>query len=365
VRVANEPGLRKHLTRLKKRIMNKLLLLAFTLFALSSLSAQVNITIELNTTTISGSIDPGGIYVAGGCCFGAPGDNQLLDPDGDGIYTATFQQDAGFSTFYTFLNGNCGDYSCKENIAGLACADPANFNDRFLPPVTQDTTIRACFGTCDTDGFCTIVTDSIDITFELNTESITIDASGIFLAGGSNFGGPGDNPMIDPDGDGIYTFTTRRARGFASFYTFTNGNCGDYSCKEDLEGLACGNPNSFNDRFLAPTMSDTIVKACFGNCASDGTCNTTSVRGPSMDENLFTLRPTLVNDFAEIVFGNHTGNTEKRMLVANASGQIIHKVDAANQFNYRLDTSNYPPGLYLFSVATEGTYLTKKFVVSR
>ncbi|MCX8210535.1 MAG: T9SS type A sorting domain-containing protein [Lewinella sp.] len=345
--------------------MNKFILFAFMLFALSPLTAQVNITIELNTATISGTIDPGGIFVAGGCCFGNPGDNELLDPDGDGIYTGTFQQDAGFSTFYTFLNGNCGDYGCKENIAGLACSDPANFNDRFLPPVMSDTIIRACFGTCDADGSCTIVTDSIDITFELNTETIMVDAGGIFLAGGSNFGNPGDNPMIDPDGDGVYTITVRKPQGFASYYTFTNGNCGDYSCKEDLEGLECGDPASFNDRFLSPVMSDTIVKACFGNCASDGSCTPSSVRGLSVDENLFTLRPTVVNDFAEIVFGNHVDGKEKQILIVNAAGQVVQTVDAAYQYNYRLDTSNYPPGLYLFSVATEGSYLTKKFVVSR
>jgi hypothetical protein len=112
-------------------------------------------------------------------------------------------------------------------------------------------------------------------------------------------------------------------------------------------------------------MSDTIVKACFGNCASDGSCTPSSVRGLSVDENLFTLRPTVVNDFAEIVFGNHVDGKEKQILIVNAAGQVVQTVDAAYQYNYRLDTSNYPPGLYLFSVATEGSYLTKKFVVSR
>jgi hypothetical protein len=229
----------------------------------------------------------------------------------------------------------------------------------------SDTIIRACFGTCDSNGSCTIVTDSIDITFELNTASITVDAGGIFIAGGSNFGNPGDNPMIDPDGDGIYTITVRKPEGFASFYTFTNGNCGDYSCKEDLEGLDCGIPNAFNDRFLAPTMSDTIIKVCFGNCANDGTCDPASVGGLSLDENLFTLYPTVVNDFANVVFGSHASSIEKQIIIVNTAGQIIHTVDATQQQNYRLDTSRFPPGLYVFSVRTRGTYLTTKFVVTR
>jgi hypothetical protein len=344
--------------------MPRLLLLFSFALGLAALHAQVNITIELNTETIE-TIDPGGIYVAGGTGFNSPGDNELLDPDGDGIYIITLQRETGFSSYYTFLNGNCGDYSCKENVAGRPCSDPTSFDDRFLPPVMSDTTILACFGTCDSDGSCTIVTDSIDLTFELNTETIAVDPSGIFLAGGRNFGNPGDNPMIDPDGDGIYTITLRKPMGFASYYTFTNGNCGDYGCKEDLEGLPCGNADVFDDRFLPPTMADTTIQACFGNCASDGSCTVTSVRGLTIDEELFQLRPTLVNDFTEIVFGTHAIGSKKQILVVNAFGQVIHTEEATYDANYRLSTSNYPPGLYLLSVETEGSMLTRKFVVSR
>ncbi len=192
----------------------KILPIFALLFTISSILAQVNITFELNAETLGTDIDPTGLYVAGGSGFGIPGDNELLDPDGDGIYTITIQKDVGFSSHYTFLNGNCPDWSCKENIGGLPCSDPANFNDRFLPEVTEDITIQACFGTCDDDGTCTIATDSVDITFTLNTENIAeIDPGGIFLAGGGNFGVPGDNPMVDPEGDGTYTITVRKTNG--------------------------------------------------------------------------------------------------------------------------------------------------------
>jgi hypothetical protein len=335
-------------------------------FATSFLFAQVNITFELNSETLD-MVDPGGLYIAGGTGFGGPGDNELTDPDGDGIYTITIQRDAGFSSFYTFTNGNCPDYSCKENIAGLPCSDPANFNDRFLPPVTSDTTILACFGTCDSDGSCTIVTDSINITFELNTETIAseIDPGGIFLAGGGNFGAPGENPMIDPDGDGIYTITVTKPMGFASYYTFANGNCPDFTCKEDLEGQPCGDPDSFNDRFLPSVMSDTTILACFGNCASDGSCTPTGVYGLSIDKTLFTLQPSLVNDYTDVIFGENAISRDKQILVMNSVGQVIHSVDASNATQYRLNTSDYPGGLYFINVKTDGVMLTKKFVVQQ
>ncbi len=322
---------------------------------------SIDITFELNTELIT--VDPGGIYIAGGGNFGAPGDNEMLDPDGDGIYTFTSRRPKGFVSHYTFANGNCPDYSCKENIAGLPCADPSAFNDRFLSAVMSDTTIMACYGTCDMDGTCTVVLDSIDLTFELNTSTISVDPGGIFIAGGGNFGNPGDNPMIDPDGDGIYTFTTRRAKGFASHYTFLNGNCPDWSCKEDLEGLECGDPNAFNDRFLPSTMSDSTIMACFGNCVSNGSCESSSSNEISIDEKLFEIRPTVVNNEINVLFRGASVYSTKEIVVLNSRGQVFLNQSSKNEHQVELTTIDFPAGVYLMNVRTKNSMLTKKFVV--
>ena len=103
---------------------------------------------------------------------------------------------------YTFLNSpsNGGDWSAKENLAGLPCGDPSNYNDRLLPNITSDTIIQHCFGSCETDGSCPPPpTSFVNITFTLNVSSIiqlggSIDSTGMFIAGGGNFGNPGDNP---------------------------------------------------------------------------------------------------------------------------------------------------------------------------
>jgi hypothetical protein len=344
--------------------MKKILPFLILALTFSSVFAQVNITFEVNTAAMS-SVDAAGIFLAGGTGFGVPGDNPMTDPDGDGIYSITVQRDQGIASNYTFLNGNCPGWDCKENLGGLPCADAANFNDRILSPVMSDTTILACFGTCDNDGLCTIITDSIEITFELNTENITVDPGGIFIAGGGNFGNPGDYPMIDPDGDGIYTITVTKAVGFNSYYTFTNGNCGDYSCKEDLDGLPCGDPAAFNDRFLAATLSDSTILACFASCVNDGTCIETSVNGLRIDENLFTLRPTLVNDFTNITFGENAISQKSQIVVMNAVGQIVHTADVQNESNYRVNTTQYSSGIYFLSIRTEKAMLTKKFVIQK
>ncbi len=326
-----------------------------------SMIDTIAITFELNAELIEVSEE--GLFIAGGGTFGDPGDNPLTDTDGDGIYTTTILKPAGFSSFYTFTNGACPDYSCKENLAGLPCADPANFNDRFLGPINEDTTIRACFGTCDDDGSCTIVTDSIEITFMLNTETIEVDPTGIFIAGGGNFGVPGDNPMVDPDGDGIYTFTSTRPVGFSSHYTFLNGNCPDWSCKEDLAGLPCADPNAFNDRFLDSAMENMTILACFGNCVADGSCMSVGVNELELDETLFTLAPTIAQGFTEIRFGDAVRGVQKNITVTSIAGQLIHKAtDSANDV-HRLNTEGYLPGVYFTSVRTENAVFTRKFIV--
>jgi hypothetical protein len=190
---------------------------------------------------------------------------------------------------YTFLNSptNGGDWNAKENLAGLPCGDPTNYNDRLLPNIFSDTTIQHCFGSCETDGSCPPPPSSfVNITFTLNVSSIissggVIDPTGMFIAGGGNFGIPGDNLMTDL-GNGTWSFTINKPIGFTSDYTFTNGDSG-WGAKENISGLPCAVP-PYDDRNLAPVYSDTTIQHCFGTCDYDGTCN--SVVNPPSSVNV-------------------------------------------------------------------------------
>ena len=64
-------------------------------------------------------------------------------------------------SFYNF-NGNCSDWSCKEDISGLPCADPGNYNDRsnLLGGFTQDTTLYLQYGDCSTPSGNTGIVDN-------------------------------------------------------------------------------------------------------------------------------------------------------------------------------------------------------------
>ena len=259
-----------------------------------------NVTLEVNTASIyqnGGSVGPNGMYAGGGFVGDAMG-LQLTQNTTDTLkWSGVATVIAGSSpNYYTFLNSpsNGGDWGAKENLAGLPCGDPSNYNDRLLPNIFSDTTLQHCFGSCETDGSCPPPpTSFVDITFNLNVSSIiqlggSIDSTGMFIAGGGNFGNPGDNPMTDL-GNGVWSFTVNKPIGFTSDYTFTNGNSG-WGAKENISGLPCAVP-PYDDRNLAPVYSDTTIQHCFGTCDYDGTCSSVVLSG-----NEFLLKGILAVD---------------------------------------------------------------------
>ncbi len=133
------------------------LILFFVAASIAGTAQNVNITFKVNTANIT--VDAAGIFLAGGANFGAPGDNPLTDADADGVWEITIVKPAGALGNYIFLNGNCGDWSCKEQMAGKSCAD-GQYNDRLLPTITSDTTLMTCFEECSTDGSCPTPTAS-------------------------------------------------------------------------------------------------------------------------------------------------------------------------------------------------------------
>ena len=276
-----------------------------------------NVTLEVNTASIyqnGGTVGPNGMYAGGGFLGNAMG-LQLTQSTTDTLKwfgNATVIAGSG-PNHYTFLNSptNGGDWNAKENLAGLPCGDPTNYNDRLLPNIFSDTTIQHCFGSCETDGSCPPPPSSfVNITFTLNVSSIissggVIDPTGMFIAGGGNFGIPGDNLMTDL-GNGTWSFTINKPIGFTSDYTFTNGDSG-WGAKENISGLPCAVP-PYDDRNLAPVYSDTTIQHCFGTCDYDGTCNSV-VNPPSSVNVTFQVDMSEVTDPYSVPEINATFNS--------------------------------------------------------
>ena len=114
--------------------------------------ASYTVTFNVHTDLIAGNVSADGIYIGGG--FVGNNDALLLDDsDGDGVWSGSTSLPAAGGHF-TILNGNCSDWSCKEDISGQPCADAGNYNDRnnLLGGFSQDTTLNLQYGSCDTPG---------------------------------------------------------------------------------------------------------------------------------------------------------------------------------------------------------------------
>ncbi|MDC1108820.1 T9SS type A sorting domain-containing protein [Flavobacteriaceae bacterium] len=232
-----------------------------------------DVTFSVNTANIT--VGDLGMYVGGGVLGGANA-YAMSDDDQDGTWTVTVALNEGTTGNYIFLNSPTADndWGAKENLAGQACSDPNNFDDRILAPVTADTTLLHCFGSCETDGSCP--SEFFDVTFSVNTANITVGENGMY-AGGGVLGDATAYAMSDDDGDGTWTVTVSLLSGTSGNYTFLNSpNDGsDWGAKENLAGQECADANNFNDRILAEVTGDITLLHCFGTCDTDGSCPST------------------------------------------------------------------------------------------
>ena len=121
-----------------------------------------NVTLKVDASNIV--VGASGLF-AGGGVLGDAQAVQLTDADGNNIYegVGSFPPTGGH---YVFLNGpiDGGDWGAKEDLNGLPCADPNNWNDRLMPPLSSDSTVCFEFGTCNPCGGSTgVIDDAKDV----------------------------------------------------------------------------------------------------------------------------------------------------------------------------------------------------------
>lgn len=334
------------------------------LFATSAMAQNVNVTFQLNTSNVAN--DPAGYFIAGGTAFGVPGDNALTQDASDpNLWTITMSVPANTYLNYTFTNGNCPDYSCKENIAGLPCADAGNFNDRFLN-VSADTTILACYETCDSDGTCTAPPTPVNITFRVDMSNETVDAAGVKVAG--SFQGWNDqaNPMTDV-GNGVWETTVTLNPEIEIEWKFINGAWGGDESFDTINYTACtkttveANGDVFVNRVLASTGTvDAILPTYVFN-----ECTTTNTKEVFTKDGLFEINPTLVTNEAIINFTEDAVSADKQIRVINAVGQVVLNETVGQAMQYRLDATEFTNGLYFVVIEADGVAQTTRILVSK
>ncbi len=317
----------------------------------------VEITFQVGSGNIVAS--PDGLFVAGGGNFGNPGDYPLNDDDGNGVWELTVERANGFESFFTFTNGNCPDYSCKENIEGQSCANPDNFNDRKIGPVTQNVTLATCFGEC-TDGFdtCSGSTTAANVTFQVDMNDYTEPFTTVYLSGQMN-GWAGDaNPLTDADGDGVWETTLMLAPDTYE-YKFTLDNWAvDEQFAPDETCVISINNGEFVNRIV--TVEEDMTVCFFWNTCD--ACEALSTNDLTIDNNFFNLQPNLVDNFTNLSFAKMSSN-ERLVRVFSATGVLVFEQKVAGSLTMlHLNTSNFQKGIYLVNVLDGDVLGTQKML---
>ena len=297
------------------------------------------------------------VYVSGTFNNWSGDANPLSDPDFDGVWEGELMLLNGTYEYKVTLD----NWNAQEAFLGFEeCTkrDPSGqFVNRLLLVSGETDLPTFCFNSCYACG------QEVQLTFRLGFGDVEPSPDGVWLAGGGNFDVPGGKfQMQDNDGDDVYEITMPRSLGFGSFYTFTNGNCPDYSCKENLAGLPCGDPNNFNDRTLLPLEESTTIETCFGTCAEDVKC-TVSTTTLQKDDRLFTLEGNPpVNEQTRIQFGS-TSLSTKYVSLQNSIGVVLQQWTFDEGIvSEIISTAGLPSGMYLITVRTGDRYYTRKLI---
>ena len=298
------------------------------------------VTFKVNTANIT--VGPNGLF-AGGGVVGLANAVQLLDPDGNGVYEGSTTLTGNAGGNFGFFNSPAWDqdWNTKENLAGLPCADPANYNDRIMPTFTQDTTLLFCFGACVNDTVCPAPQADYLLTFKVNTSNITVGPNGIY-AGGGILGGSRALELTDDDGDGVYEGDTLITGQGGGNYIFLNSpaNDTDWGTKENLNGLPCADAGNYDDRIMPSFGQDTTLSFCFGTC--DTACSSIGIL--EADDN-FVVKP---NPASDVLFIENTTGTASTVAIYSITGAKV--MEQNFEANTRLDVASLPRGMYIVRV---------------
>ena len=311
----------------------------------------VNFKVDMN----SYSPDFTNVYISGTFNNWSGDANPLADPDFDGIWEGTIAVPNGSYEYKVTLD----NWAAEEQFTGAEeCTKRVDqFVNRLLL-VSADTDLpKFCFNSCYACG------EEVKINFKLGMGGVTPSPDGVWLAGGGNFDVPGGKyKMQDNDADGIYELVVPRKKGFNSFYTFANGPCPDYSCKENLVDLPCGDPANFSDRFLPEVQSDLVVATCFGACFTNAEC-VSGTNAPVEDAQVFSLlgNPSDAG-YSVLQFGNDV-SSEKHITLTNGLGQQVHQWSLNNSdVAFNLKTTDLQSGIYFVTVRAGDRFFTRKLV---
>lgn len=295
-----------------------------------------------------------------------PGATVLTDTAGgvaDSIYEVTVRIPEG-TYAYKFINGTAWGFD--EGIPA-ACNVGGNREMIITATASGDTTIGpVCFATCQ--GTCPEILPPINVTFQVDMSNEILSDSGVFVAG--NFQSPAwqknMDMLTDPDGNGIYTFTTSLLRAEYEF-KFFNGANGDPSSDEfsetaDFFTLGCGNGGFGNNRWvdLTNAAGDTILPAWEYNSCTE----TVGVGiGDDLGKDNLKVYPNPFTHTTTVEFSNAFGNIYDFSIIT-LTGKVVRRIEGVNSDKVEINRGDLAAGVYILTISNrKGESLSKKLVI--
>ncbi len=320
------------------------------MLVVSGQTSVANVTFQVDLSEQGDISSP--VYLIGS--FNNWSQDTPMNEVGNGVYQVDVMLDNGIYEYLYMIGDDITESMSPLDECVVVINDGEFVNRRIV--VSGNAELEpVCFNSCYTCG------NAVQITFNLGLGELEGDEGGVYIAGGQAFDPPGGRfRLIDDNGDGVYSISFTRGVGFTSFYTFTNGNCPDYSCKEDISGQDCANPNNFNDRLLEPVMSDIVINTCFGLCVDNVECTPTSVTEYLLED--FVLMPTIADSKVMLQRGS-LYDGELQINIYNIQGQLVsNRIMPEFESITSFDISGFVSGLYLMRLNTSAGSRTLKFI---
>lgn len=201
-----------------------------------------------------------GVYL-GGSWQGdpwSPASAEMLDGDGDGIYTTTVELEEGTEYYYLFFNGNT--LSSHENVP-VECADGFTGTRYFTTGSTNSTLSPVCFG------YCINCAPLHDVTLEVNMQYETVSADGVYVVG--TFTDYFDGIKMTSTDNVVFTTTVSLMEGSLARYRFVNGGPAQGGVPESwsVPPPPCVGGEPYRRELVVPA-SNTTIEVCFEYCSN-------------------------------------------------------------------------------------------------
>lgn len=237
--------------------MQFLLLILLSLGTLFTLSAQVDITFQVDMT--GQTVSANGVHMAGDFLTPAwtPPATPLYD---DGTNGDAVAGDNVWSVIVTGITAASGEFKfLTDNDWSCGCDESSN------RPVTFPTT-NATTGVIPWNGMPTV-----NVTLQVDVSAEAVSANGVHVAGDiitPNWDPPA-TPLAD-QGGGIWSVTIPVTAGQGGAYKFLTDNDWGCNCAESISG-SCAAPGSDNRNFDPVSLFDvTIDPVVYGACPDTG-----------------------------------------------------------------------------------------------